>query len=237
MPSYDKHTLAELVAKANPTANKHVHNTVIEAVRRKPGQKRLVFLAASDEPYSRVDGHLVSIIYPNLLPFDKLKNHPQLTPFNRRIRVHCSCEAWQFWGSAFKATEEGYRIHAQLPKPDGKGGSKSAPTVESRPPEDRDPAGENWLCKHVLAMADYIEGRTFPQVLAEFAIGKGKGKKAAMLPVLVHAMTQDGADPSEIDELVDSLTEDNVEDALVSRELLVPEPATEVHRLSFVLDR
>ena len=123
----------------------------IEYIQSNPD--RTIFLVKCEESYSKDSGHLVSILYEGYRP----KPRDTLKPLNDDVRVHCSCEFWKYWGSAYISTIEGYNLDVS----------------ENRPPVVRDPKLKNKLCKHVVRAIKDLRGMTFKQLKHKYALNDG----------------------------------------------------------------
>lgn len=69
-------------------------------------------------------------------------------PKKATVYVSCSCPAWVYSGAAYHATQKGY----------GEGKKK-----ENRPPKEKDPQGNNFLCKHIIAAARIFYTKVIPE--------------------------------------------------------------------------
>ena len=203
-----KLTLKDLLALVGPKPKARAKNTRLIAIRTRKNLRRFSYVAKSFESYSSDDGHIVSFLYPNLPPFEKLKYHPQLTPLNRQVKVHCTCQAWKFTGPAFLSTREKYRLSR---------------TPESRPALVRDPHEENYLCKHVVRAAMSLKGKTFEQLLHEFKVIRKTSYLASVSPIVRDVLTKEGWYDSEVDDLLATLTDDNLEEVLEQQGFLAIE--------------
>jgi len=209
MPAYVQLTLQNLFHLVGVKPKNRARKSEVIAVRKRKNQKRFMYVVRSSESYSSPTGHLVSFLYPNLIPFDKLKYYPQLTPLNRRARVTCTCPAWQYWGSAFLASREGYEL---------------ANDKEFRPANIRDPKEENYTCKHVVAVTKHLGNRPFTQLFAEFAIGTGRTAYAKLVnPIIREALHRMGVYDGDIDDVISGSDEETFEDILDEHGLIVPE--------------
>lgn len=234
MPSYDQLTLADLVSATGAASKRRSFNTDVIAIRRYKGQQRFIYICRSHESYSNPGGHVVSFTFPTTPLTSDLLKSTSLTPMNRRARVHCSCEAWQMWGSAWNATTEGYRMHGQMPRADGQGGYGRETTIEKRPPNVRDPKRENKVCKHVISVTAHLSGMTFKSLFREFSVDTGS-RKATLAPILASYMSRQGLDDSEVSDVIDKTTEDNIDTICADQGLLVPDSSQLPHQASCLL--
>lgn len=150
MPAY---TFADLYKHVDAKPKVRAKKTRIIAIKRWKGQKRFAYLAKSFESYSSPEGHFVSFLYPQYASHTQLKASKG-NPLTTRVKVHCTCQAWAFWGSKYLATRDVY----------------NAGSPEKRAADIRDPDGKNFICKHVARLIMTLKGRSFADVLGEFQI-------------------------------------------------------------------
>lgn len=203
-----KLTLKDLLALVGPKPKQRAKNTRLIAIRTRKNLRRFSYIVKGFENYSSGDGHIVSFLYPNLPPFDQLKYHPKLTPLNRQVKVHCTCQAWKYTGPAFMSTREKYRLSR---------------TPETRPAHIRDPEEENYVCKHVVRTIQTLKGRTFAQLLQEFKVTTKASYLASVSPIVRNALVADGWYDSDVDDLLATMSDDNLEEVLEQQGLLVCE--------------
>ena len=133
-------TIGNLVAK---TRNKKTHQRAkrcrVRMYRFERSRYRWMFRVSCSESYSA--------------PYHVTRFRVDVSPEEYRrftsrstVLVSCSCPAWLYWGSAYRATQKQYN--------DGR--------KEGRPPNIRDPQGLNFLCKHVVAATPFFTGYTVP---------------------------------------------------------------------------
>lgn len=204
-------TLLDLRNVVGPGPRHKAENSQVSAyvLRKRANHRRFLFLVKSSEAYSSPDGHLVSILYPNLaVPFERLRYYPALTPLNQRVRIHCTCPAWKFTGPAYLSTREKYRL------PESK-------YVENRPANIRDPEEQNYVCKHVVRVVQHIRFWNFTRLLRAFAIQAGPSpnrSKASSLetlyPIIGGALNRAGYLDDQIEDVITSLTDENAEEVL-----------------------
>lgn len=204
-------TLLDLLNIVGQRPRSKARRSQIDAfvLRKRANHRRFLFLVKSSESYSSPDGHLVSVLYPNLkVPFERLRYYPALTPMNQRIRVNCTCPAWKFTGPAYLSTREKYRL------PEGK-------YAENRPALIRDPNEENYVCKHVVRVAQHLRSTAFPAMLRNFDIQAGPSPKkprvsaiTELYPIIGGVLHRAGYPDDAIEDVISTLNEDNVEDVL-----------------------
>lgn len=203
--------LKELVEN---THNKRVQErsqkrTRVLGIKTRKNFRRFVFLVKSYESYSSPKGHFVSLLYPKL-DLKTWSNDRRITPMNQRVRVYCSCPAWQYWGSAYWSDNMKYYI---------------PPHREDRYPEIRDPEGNNLVCKHALRVAYYVRKKGFEYLMTRF---RQKSFQVASLqedviPALVESLTRIAKlSYSDAEEIACEATEDNLEDLLEEHGLILP---------------
>ena len=120
--------------------------------RSRKNFRRFIFVVKSKSPNSSKQGHLVSILFPNIT-ISQLKKNQQLQPKLTRVRIHCTCPAFQYWGSAYNSTTQKYNIPGK---------------IEKRPPDERDPKRARLVCKHVYAVYKDLENDTFIRIYNRF---------------------------------------------------------------------
>lgn len=199
----EQYTLRDLENLCGPHMKSRVNGTGIFGFPNRLNQNRFSYFCKSGEPYSSPNGHIASILFPNMqIPFEKLYQYPQITPSNRRVRVHCDCEAFQYWGPSFNSTSEGYRIP----------GTGS----ETRVPEIRDPMNVNLLCKHLIRVVHRVSHQTFPQLLRDFKIVNSHTSSLAPLvePILRDYLERMGVNQNEILRICTDLRDHNCEQIL-----------------------
>ena len=205
-------TLLDLINIVGSGPRTRAKKSKVMSFRLKPNGRRFLFLVKSSESYSSKTGHIVSVLYPNVrIPFSELWKFPKRTPTNTRVRVFCSCQAWKFTGPSYLSTREKYRL------PESK-------YREERPANIRDPNEENYVCKHVVRVATWMRPMTFRRMLALFRVPGVPAQRKAMLqellPVVGAALRARQYAQSDIDEIVASLSEDNVEEVLEEHGLI-----------------
>lgn len=156
-------------------------------------------------------------------------------PRNTKIRMWCTCPAWQYWGAAFNSTDQKYNLEKK----------------ENRPPDIRNPERDYLMCKHTLAVLRNIQRATFPDLILRFAMGYLEKQLSAggtrqikkvktssispeestatfevtgieeTLPTIQHLLTEKGWEEEEAKSFVSSLTDDNYEDELIRVGLII----------------
>ena len=111
---------------------------------------RVILLVKCNESYSNDSGWIVSIRFDGYKP----KKRDIKKPINTDMRLHCSCPAFQFWGSAYIATMEDYNYDFS----------------ENRFPIVRDPELKNLVCKHIIAVVHRFKGETFKKLMKKYAV-------------------------------------------------------------------
>jgi len=131
---------------------KRTSQSKVIGTRSRKNFKRFIFHVKSSMLYSSKQGHLVSIIFPNI-KISELKENKALKPCEQRVRIHCTCPAWGYWGSAYHSTHFKYNI-------DGK--------IETRAPKENDPKTRRLICKHVYAVYNDIKNDNFIRLYNRF---------------------------------------------------------------------
>jgi len=111
---------------------------------------RYLFYVVCSESWSNKDGWITSILFEdakNESKYDKVK------PLTSDVRVKCSCPAFQYWGSAYNSTKDGYDLNVN----------------EKREPNIRDPKRERTICKHIGASRLILRNRTFKKMRRQFS--------------------------------------------------------------------
>jgi hypothetical protein len=151
-------TLRGLEAETSPRPKEKAQRSSVKGVISRKKFRRFKFLVKSKESYSDPKGHIVSIMYPTVRLFDMYVNPQGHNPNNTKVRVWCTCPAWQYWGAAFNSTNEKYNLEKK----------------EDRAPDIRDPNRTYKVCKHVLAVYRNINRQTFPRLIDRFIEGYQK---------------------------------------------------------------
>ena len=140
----------------------------IRPSRENNPEHRFAFLIRSNETYSSPNGHITSVLYPNII---KLSDIPRFQyPMTMDIRVHCSCPAFLFWGTEWISGYNDYNL-------------EPATTI---PPNIRDPQRKNWLCKHLVRVSHYMSSVNFKFLFQRFHYAHTPAKDTA-LPMLEPA--------------------------------------------------
>lgn len=206
--AFEQYTLADLLALTGDKPKRRAQKSKVFGIQTRKNQRRFLFLVKSRESYSHPDGHLVSVLYPNLPLLPKLRGMKGISPTNQRVRVHCTCPAWSHWGSAYWATEEGYALRG----------------LEDREPNIRDPQGENLICKHVARVSLNLQRLSFTRLLDWFKVPTAKQATAelqAIRRVAAKALQDRGLTAALADTSLEGLTVDNFEDLLEQQGLVV----------------
>lgn len=172
-----------------------------------PSNKRIVLLVKCFEDYSNPKGHFVSLAM-NLSKENESKvNSKRISVLSVPMKVHCSCPAWQYWGSAYNATVKKFVIPEK-----GR---------ELRSPDIRDPEKKNLVCKHVIATTLALSSQSIYKAL----IGKEKSKHID-IQEQTCMLSQFDLEEVSVEECtnilsnygynVDNLSEDNFEEFLVA---------------------
>lgn len=186
----------------------------VSGSRSRKNFRRFIFVVKSKSPNSSKQGHLVSILFPNI-KISELKKNKNLEPGSTRVRIHCTCPAFQYWGSAYHSTRKKYNIPGKN---------------ESRQPNIRDPKEKRLVCKHVYSVYKDIESDTFIRIYNRFKKAfyrkRDKKKKSnADSEILLYTykfLKDQGKTHSECVSIIQLLNrEDSLEDFLQSNGLLV----------------
>ena len=181
--------------------------------RSRKNFRRFIFVVKSQSPESSKKGHLVSILFPNI-QISELKKNKSLEPIKTRVRIHCTCPAFQYWGSAYHSTKKKYNLPGKN---------------EVRTPNIRDPKEKRLVCKHVYAVYKEIETDTFIRIYNRFkkAYYRKRDKKRSsadseILLYIYNFLKQEGKSHIEIITTIQGLFRtDSIEDFLKSQELIV----------------
>ncbi len=222
MKAIEAISLKNLQETTGSKPKKKAENSKILGVKSRKNFRRFNFLVKSSEVYSDPRGHIASIVYPRLKLKDFLKDtgKQERAPYSEYVLVHCSCPAFLYWGSHFFSDAYGYHIRDF--------------GIEDRFPEIRDPKGENLICKHLIKVAKYTEhvsfrflNRRFRKEYEKKLKERGKKKKsfrfATMLelyPVVGEFLRRNKYTNGEVDEIIASLKDENVESILEEHGLL-----------------
>lgn len=150
-------TLRSLYRDTGPLSKRTSRKSRVVGIKTRKNFKRLSFLVKSDMPYSSPKGHISSIMYPNV-DFRNISDDLG-SPLSEDVKVICSCPSFTYWGSAYLATTEEYII---------------PPYLENRPADVRDPEGENFICKHLIKVIQYVGKKSFKQLSKRFTSGSLK---------------------------------------------------------------
>lgn len=146
-------TLAELESGNTERPIVLAKNAVVQTIVPRKNLRRFKFIVRSFEVYSKPSGHIVSLIYPT----DNLPNlyyDPRgRTPKNTRVRMWCTCPAWQYQGAAYNSTTNVYNLDKR----------------ETRAPDINDPEREYLSCKHIHTVSNFIGTMSFRKLINQFA--------------------------------------------------------------------
>lgn len=227
-------TFRELAEKTSVRPKEKSKNSSVKGIVTRKRFRRFKFLVKSTESYSSPKGHLVSFMFPDVYLREMYVSPKGRNPRNTRIKMWCTCPAWQYWGAAFNSTDQKYNLEKK----------------ENRPPDIRDPNREYLMCKHTLAVLRNIQRSTFPDLILRFAMGylekqlsSGGGKRikkiktssaeagstamfevtgiAETLPTIQYLLEGRGWSFEEVSSFVGNLNDDNYEDELVRAGLVV----------------
>lgn len=130
-------SLKDIVDKnKNKQTNIRGFNCKTHIIEFKSISNRFLFLVSCNESYSSKTGHIVSI------HFDRT---PKGKPLSDEVKLHCSCPAFIYWGSAYNSTQKKYNLDF----------------TETRPPDIRDPQRRNDICKHISKVKNDLRGMTY----------------------------------------------------------------------------
>lgn len=194
----------------------------VKGIITRKNLKRFKFLVKSTESYSSPNGHIVSFMYPKVSLMQAYDGKVASTPRNSDVKVWCTCQAWQYWGAAYNATDKKYNLDK----------------IEKIEPNVRDPNREYLVCKHVHAALRYIQRDSFKVLMTRF-IGKyvnkqldkmiGTPKKSSLnddeiemaeilesIPAFIDFLVKQKGLTLEMAELIaDGIDEDNFESILL----------------------
>lgn len=200
--------LADLLELAGAWPKEKATRTILRRLTFSSQQRRVMFLATSAESYSAPEGHVVSLFFPKAGRLERLLQTGRRTPLNETCRVGCSCQAWTFWGAAYKSTQEEYR--------------PSGPEWrEDRAPAERDPHGQYWICKHVIRVAENLAGITFADLAAQGVVPTALHAQSsldAVRPTIASFMAAADAGDGTLDPYV--LQPDHAEEVMTSLRML-----------------
>jgi hypothetical protein len=222
MKAIEAISLKNLHETTGSKPKKKSKNSKILGVKSRKNFKRFNFLVRSSEVYSDPNGHIASVIYPRIKLKDFVRDtgRQEISPYSEYVLVHCSCPAFLYWGSHFFSDTYGYHIREF--------------GIEDRFPEIRDPKGENLVCKHLIKVAKYMEHVSFRFLNKRFRkeyerslkerTKKRKGFRFATLqelyPVVGEFLRRNKYANDEVDEVIASLNDENVEYILEEHGLL-----------------
>lgn len=159
-----KLTLRDLLRDTNSSIVQRAGSCRIFGIRSRKNFGRFVFFVKSNLMYSSQKGHIVSVQFPGTKLSEVYLNGRGKTPANVPVRLHCTCPAFKYWGSAYRATEEGYNLGES----------------ETRSPDIRDPEGVNLVCKHVARVALVVGRLSFPKLIGQFTKELYKVRKSSL---------------------------------------------------------
>lgn len=153
-------TLRSLIDRTNIASHDRAQRSHIIGLRPRLGSvRRVTFHVRSTESYSSPNGHFVTILWPNigdLRDHQFTKEGKGKTPLTERVRVYCTCKAFRFTGPSYHSTMEKFRLAGQPP--------------ENRPPLERDPENNRFVCKHIIRCGEDMEGLDFVALAQMFNI-------------------------------------------------------------------
>jgi hypothetical protein len=180
----------------------------------------MVYLVRGFEKYSSNKGHLVSFHYPTLT-LKGFQSDRKITPMSQDVFLHCTCPAFQYWGSAYNSTEREFNLGPN----------------EERAPDVRDPRRENWVCKHVLRAARFMSKKGFPFLYKRFTKGRrasielfegdaevadfGMMSFEEILPVVGDYLGRQGYSDEDKEEMLFSCTAENWEEVFLAYHVIV----------------
>lgn len=219
-------TLDQLIQGNTSKPKKYAKKSEVKLVLPRKNLRRFKFLVKSKMPYSDPKGHLTSILYPKVDLERAYFLSQGGTPQDARVKVWCTCPAWQYWGAAYNSTKNKYNLEKK----------------ETRTPDIRDPNQEYLCCKHVHAVYDFIGNKDFFALINVFYDAyrlkkKSKGRKsffageqeiqiATFDEVLACAedyLLNQGHEERWVKWLLSSLNEENAEDELAKWGVFVNE--------------
>lgn len=177
----------------------------VKGIITRKNLKRFKFLVKSTESYSSPNGHIVSFLYPKIPLIQAYEGKIAATPRNADVKVWCTCQAWQYWGAAYNATDRKYNLDK----------------IENIEPNVRDPNREYLVCKHVHASLRYIQRDSFKILMTRF-IGKYVNKQ---LDKMIGSPKKSSLEDDEIEmaEILESIPA--FKDFLVKQKGMSPEEA------------
>lgn len=195
-------TLEDLVGLTTYQLNhERAQNCKVLKIRPRKNFQRFSFVIRGFESWSKPKGHVVTVLYPELKKKD-LKSGSGVTPMNTDVLVHCSCEAWQYWGSAYWSTQDDYNIKVYK---------------ENRPPYIRDPNKLRYACKHIIRASRYMRKKGFSYLHKRFqrASNLDSPTKDDIINIISEYMRRKhNASTEDIIDILSTLNEDNIEDKL-----------------------
>ena len=228
-------TFRELAEQTSVRPKEKSKNSSVKGIITRKRFRRFKFLVKSTESYSDPKGHIVSFMFPDEYLKEMYVRPRGKNPRNTKIKMWCTCPAWQYWGAAFNSTEQKYNLEKK----------------EDRPPDIRDPDREYLMCKHTLAVLRNIQKATFPDLILRFAMGylekqlmSGGGTRIKKVktssvdgmastadfevttieetfPTIQHLLIGRGWAEADASDFVSNLTDDNYEDELLRVKLII----------------
>lgn len=188
----------------------------VVGTRSRKNFRRFIFHVKSKSSDSNRKGHLVTILFPNIKISD-LKTNKALKPVEQRVRIYCSCPAFQYWGSAYHATKFKYNITGKN---------------ESIAPNTRDPKTTKLVCKHIYAVYKDIENDNFIRLYNRFKKSyyrkRDKSKKSSesldsmLLFIFEHLVSKKGLSKKQaIDKIKELQKSDTIEEYLLLEDLII----------------
>ena len=204
--------ICDITENSNPTFLDRTLKSKVAGLRSRKNFRRFIFLVKSKMSYSSKKGHIVTILFPNIT-IKMLKANKNALPIDARVRLWCTCPAFQFWGSSYNSTNLKYNL---------------APNSENRAPVIRDPNNKNLCCKHVNAVVKHIRYDNFIRLFNKFrAAYYRKNKKSneienSILLYLYDFLETKEYSHNEIIEIIKGLIEtDSIEEYLELNGLII----------------
>jgi len=138
--------------KRDVNIKERVKFSKVTGTRSRKNVRRFIFHVKSSMHYSDKKGHLVSYVFPKL-DINEVKKDPKMFVIDQRVQLHCTCPAFQMWGSAYWSTHYNYNI---------------TQFKENRAPNVRDPHAKRFICKHIYCVNRDIWNDTFVRIYNRF---------------------------------------------------------------------
>jgi hypothetical protein len=134
--------ISEILNAKSDIATKYSGSVSISLYRAMPRYGRWSFRVKGNKRGSNPEGYIVKVKFT---PKGNVKDIKKL-----QVKLKCNCKSFQFWGPAYNLTS----IDSALEK-------------ENRPPDIRDPEGQNMMCKHVYKVLQFLNGKEY-KIASEF---------------------------------------------------------------------